>query len=511
MKADWEIYFPFSKIRPAQREAIDFVIDSFKNKTYANVQAATGTGKSAIALALAKYYSNIDGVSGAYIITTQKVLQKQYVNDFENIANIWGKDNYKCSNSEYRNVSCKTGSLLNILFKKACESCPYTLAKDRFLKSSISLTNVPYFLNLKDIPKRKLLIIDECHNIEQSIIDFVCINVRKELCEELNILFPEIDTIEQFNVWVKEHYSVELLKLLEQYKNDIVSMNEHQADFRLYLKKIEDLEVILSQLDRYLNHSQEKWVLSLGENFIEAKPLHAGPFIKSLLFSCAEKVLMMSATILDHDTFIRNIGISKNDSAFLNLPSPFKKENRKVYYAPVGSMSYSSIEKTLPVLHDTISSIIDEYRGKKGIIHTHTYTIAKYLKDNDKTGRLLLHDSRDRMDILEEHLKSKKDTILLSPSFTEGIDLRNDFSRFQIICKIPYPYLGDNYIKTKMQVCKNWYEWQTAKTLIQSLGRSIRSEKDYADSYILDSAWAFFYKKNRFLFPEWFREAVINL
>ena len=28
----------------------------------------------------------------------------------------------------------------------------------------------------------------------------------------------------------------------------------------------------------------------------------------------------------------------------------------------------------------------------------------------------------------------------------EGVDLKGDSSRFQIICKIPYPYLGDKLV-----------------------------------------------------------------
>ena len=33
----------------------------------------------------------------------------------------------------------------------------------------------------------------------------------------------------------------------------------------------------------------------------------------------------------------------------------------------------------------------------------------------------------------------------------EGVDLKGDCSRFQVICKIPYPYLGDKWVKARMK------------------------------------------------------------
>ena len=91
---------------------------------------------------------------------------------------------------------------------------------------------------------------------------------------------------------------------------------------------------------------------------------------------------------------------------------------------------------------------------------------------------------------------------------TEGIDLRDDLSRFQVICKIPYPYLGDKLIRKKMNKWKWWYPLQTAKTIIQAIGRSVRSKDDYATTYILDEDWDRFYRMNRRLFPEDFHETV---
>jgi len=90
----------------------------------------------------------------------------------------------------------------------------------------------------------------------------------------------------------------------------------------------------------------------------------------------------------------------------------------------------------------------------------------------------------------------------------EGVDLKDDLSRFQIMCKVPFPYLGDLVVKKRMEKNEKWYPYMTAKSIIQSLGRSIRNETDHAISYILDSDWDRFFSKNRNLFPNEFNTLI---
>lgn len=146
------------------------------------------------------------------------------------------------------------------------------------------------------------------------------------------------------------------------------------------------------------------------------------------------------------------------------------------------------------------------------IVHNcHTYKIADYIKNNiDKklSKRLLIHTTENRDEILKKHIQSKQPTILLTPSMSEGVDLKDDLSRFQIICKLPFPFLGDKRILLKNKLQPWWYSFQTVKMIIQSLGRSIRTPKDFAISYILDSDWEFFYNRNKHLFPEWIQKTI---
>ena len=157
---------------------------------------------------------------------------------------------------------------------------------------------------------------------------------------------------------------------------------------------------------------------------------------------------------------------------------------------------------------EAVKEILKAHKDEKGIIHCGSYKIAWYIKKNIKSPRLLIHDSFDRNEILQKHISSKDPTVLLSPSMTEGVDLKDDLSRFQIICKIPFPYLGDKLIRKKMSKWDWWYDLQTAKTLIQSVGRSVRNENDRAVTYILDTIWDRFYSKNKNIFPDNFKKSM---
>ena len=164
-------------------------------------------------------------------------------------------------------------------------------------------------------------------------------------------------------------------------------------------------------------------------------------------------------------------------------------------------MSKSTIDRTLPVMAQTVKLLLEKHSKDKGIIHCTNYKVAKYIKENVDSPRLMLHDSSNRDEVLKLHISNSDPTVLLSPSMMEGVDLKDDLSRFQIICKIPFPYLGDLVVQKRMEINNRWYSYMTAKSIIQSLGRSIRNESDHAISYILDNDWERFYRLNKLMFP----------
>jgi Rad3-related DNA helicase len=217
---------------------------------------------------------------------------------------------------------------------------------------------------------------------------------------------------------------------------------------------------------------------------------------------------MMSATIVDKTTFCSSLGIKNEEAAYLSIPSPFPVENRPIHYLPVGAMSKNAIDSTLPKLAEVISLLLEKHKNDKGIIHAANYKIARYIQENLKTDRLMIHDSTNRDEVLKRHIQCDEPTVLLSPSMMEGVDLYDNLSRFQIICKVPFPFLGDLVSVKRKDLRKNWYEMQTVKLILQSVGRSIRNENDHASTYILDDCFSGLYSKNKWMFPEDFQKSM---
>jgi ATP-dependent DNA helicase DinG len=51
---------------------------------------------------------------------------------------------------------------------------------------------------------------------------------------------------------------------------------------------------------------------------------------------------------------------------------------------------------------------------------------------------------------------------------------------------------------------------KTAISIVQAFGRSVRSKDDKAITYILDSDWDKFSKKNKDVFPEEFLNCIVK-
>ena len=109
---------------------------------------------------------------------------------------------------------------------------------------------------------------------------------------------------------------------------------------------------------------------------------------------------------------------------------------------------------------------------------------------------------------LDLHRASALPTVLVSPSLREGVDLPDDFLRFQVLTKLPYPDLGDPWTAARRQRDPRWYAVETAKALLQAYGRSCRHAEDHGVTYLLDAQFARFLQRYRVLLPEWFLDAA---
>ena len=79
--SDWRPFFPFPEVRPPQVKALDFLVQGFAEADDFFIESPTGTGKSPIAITLARWLAAED--QQTYLSTINIPLEEQYVKDFK--------------------------------------------------------------------------------------------------------------------------------------------------------------------------------------------------------------------------------------------------------------------------------------------------------------------------------------------------------------------------------------------------------------------------------------------
>lgn len=543
-KKDLAIYKP----RKEQKDAIDYIDSEYKsnplNKFFL-LNLPVGVGKSHLALMIADWFrKNVDRVSKVDIITNSKILQNQYADTYESIADLKGKENYEC---EQYACSCAQGSEFNRLNKTSCESCPYSSARENYMGGGISLTNFYLYIlyaiyNPKVMEARgaKVLIVDESHEFDDVMSDFITIKItenivkRYKFSREYEIIkqLKSITTIGQY-VHFLGFLQNEVISTLESMESGISTkprnVTQDKRDLKISkLLKTKNNDVKLMQLATDLKQLQLKievflkeykdnpnnWVLEssynekLKQRELSLEPIWAYDYLDKYVFSHYDMVFLMSGTILDKSLFCQLNGLDVSKAVYYSIPSPFNVKNRPIIYMPLGKMSYTNKTETFKRYIPYIKKLLEKYKGKKGIIHTNSFELSNWIKDSIKDPRLIFHDSTNKDEMLELHLRSEEPTVIVSPSMATGVSFDNDAARFQIIAKVPYPSLASQKNKLRQKNNPDWYSWKTVSGLVQMSGRPVRSNLDYADTIILDGSFGDVIKHSSQFIPDWIQNAI---
>lgn len=536
-------HFPFAEIRGNQKPTLN-VLNKWVSspEKFGILEGPTGFGKSPVDMCLGSYAKTMPGFGefkpGAYVLTPQKSLAEQYMKDFASmgLVELKGRNNYQCdkwTQLEGEPVDCEVGAMMNEsnALDDKCEACPYRAAKQRFMGSPLGTTNFDYYLNETNhagqLANRTLLILDEGHNTEDKILGLTDTVIDKKRCESYGIerlpIFNEGDN-DAVLAWLDNTF----MPAASSKSNELAkAFKEARDDERVTIaKKIKAIDRFLLRINRFRNSNDpgewfcwsdwdEKKSNNPGTGDLYIKPLTARLFADELLFNKAQKVLITSATILDFDTFRRNLGIDFKDSLCLAVDSEFPIENRPIFFNdPVGSMSYRNIDKTLPLMAVRIEALLRRYAKHKGIVHTNSYKInryiTQYLANTDLASRVITHDNSKgaRDAAIARHMSSPEPTVLISPSMLEGLDLKDDLGRFCIMTKVPYAAL-DPYVRARMKRDPQWYQWQTALKLVQGPGRVVRSKTDRAHTHMLDLDFADFIRRNNRQMPKYYLNSIV--
>jgi ATP-dependent DNA helicase DinG len=536
-------FFPLQRIRPSQEKSLLFVeqniLDGYRDII---IQAPTGSGKSAILIAICNWIKSRDdipGVKGGYYLTAQKLLQTQLENDqpilregLNNLRSIKSSVEYPCPVHK----NCGFGS-------RAKEKCPcqgidcaYKAAKGRFLASTIAVTNYAYFFAERryagKLEPRQLLALDECHNVERQVIRFVDLTINEAQLEKFAPTImgqvPPIDTLEELLAWVENVYVKEAISRLEA----LLELSEHGRDSHepdgrprggdQFARDAFDLDQHICKTNRAIKDAKENpkqwifWTERDAENKAQfiARPLHSGPFMDEMVDKGGTVRVYTSAYPGEKTIFCRSLGLNPDATPMCRLRSDFDPKNRRVVVFGVGQMGRKFQEETMPLVLKAVDKIVDKHKAERGIIHGHSYDICNkinaHLQNGDHGHRVIFPTKADQREEAFNRHAAMEGSILITPSMTEGFDFKDELARWQIMPKIPWPSLGDRQVKAKADMDPDWYSCETVKAVIQTCGRICRNVNDYGMTYVLDDDFWYLYKKAEHMFPKWFKESIVN-
>ena len=528
--------------RDIQVEALEFLKYQIRHgKKYMMINSPTGTGKSYFAVMFMNWYLTYINPDARFdLLTNSKILQNQYTREFPFIKSLKGQNSYTCHTY---NCSCQEGKEMNKALKRNCTSCPYDAAYLEWINSDVALTNFHLFDTLHlfvpghlEKKKSNVLIIDEAHDYEAVLCDFITMKISERSLKLLGFNdvkiqhvgheLTNVKTVLKFIDFINDYFLNELNMMLDNMKSLLGNPKITQPEKIKVSKYITNLEAAIEAYKTFSKTMDEgtddinNWVIDMDKEPNTSKksilpmtytvqPVWSHKYLEKYIWKHYDHVVFMSGTLLDKDMFAYLNGLDTKLCSYYDIKSPFSVKRRPIYYIKVGKMTFENKEATWEKQKKVLDNIVKRNKDNKGIIHTTNYEISnwikEYYKDND---RFLFHTSDDRDKILREHMESTRPTILVSPSMMNGVDLKDDLSRFQVIMKVPYPNIKSEKIKKRQKDNKDWYNWKTCVDLVQSYGRSIRSEEDWAETYILDESLSSVLRYNYKYLPEYFTEAI---
>jgi Rad3-related DNA helicase len=384
--------------------------------------------------------------------------------------------------------------------------------------------------------------VSNCHEFDDVMSDFISIKITETIIKKFHFA-NETEMVKQLKSVVNLETYIEFLRYFDneinntiididnsllagrdknsakrdsrhQKMNSILDLPSDDIKFMQLLNDLRQLSVkvgvFLTEYDDY----PDNWVVESSYNDktkmneLSLEPIWAHYYLQKFIWSRYDMVVLMSGTILDKKLFSEINGIDVDKSVYYSVSSPFAPENRRIIYMPLGKMSYTKKEETFKHYVPFFSKLLKKYSDVKGIIHTNSFELAKWIEDSVKDSRLLFHESNNKEEMLRLHFSSPKPTVLVSPSVSTGVSFDHEKSRFQVIAKIPYPSLASQKNKLRQKSNPDWYSWRTVAELIQACGRSVRSYTDYADTIIIDGSFSDLLKYSSNYMPLWFQESI---
>lgn len=471
--------------RPVQVTALRWLEDNWHAADVFVLNVPVGGGKSYIA-------ETVKRTTGGHVLTPTNLLIDQYIDTYAGANFLKGKDHYNCKSG----LTC--ADWVDTCEMEPCADCPYQEAKARATTESTFFNPMSYWYfgyQNEGAVLPPSLVVDEAHGLASFLSMLAGVRLRRS-----EYAFPATATHEvALCLWLSETAD-RLRKLRDAYR----------GNRREYLRISQEIK----QLDatrRGVEEAPENYAIWIEsghyrgkvETYLNVKPVVLPRYIADRALA-AQKVVLLSGTLPETD--VREL-VGDRPYLYLDLPSPIPVERRRVFADPVDfRLNYETPPAKLAA---AIQQSVESAPGAPATLVHVSYDLGKKLRPHLPKA----WHANATADQKEAQLEAfKRDGgVFLAAGCAEGLDLKGDLCRHNIIPKLIYPNLGDPVVKKRRAMAdgEEWYAVRTLTTLIQQAGRSTRSEADWSVTRVRDPNFARLYSRWKHKLPASFREAVV--
>ena len=550
------------QFREGQREVIEAICNHYLEDPEGTIilDAPTGSGKSLIAMWSAHILKELG--NRGYLVTSDLMLQDQYEEDFHKFKLGWpsvrGVDNYQCdvNGLTFSLADCK---MKGINYERAEQlscwnTCGYLQARRRAKELPVALFNYSYYLIQRNyvedkmvdqgkevpFPQRDFVFFDEAHKVDSIVQGHFSPRIDRGTTK----IFREVNRFIQKHAigaaWVTENRidsivdrlmreddHQELMKLIGEFRGIAVVYRKVQKaalkqsmtrfkqtdvpkEWQTFFGRMDRLKDIWCKFDDYHDIIKELGteaiVIKRSELETQFLCLEEALMIEKFLQKKSGFKVFMSATLGDIRSFAKHTKMG--NAKVIRMDNKFSYKKSPVVFINRHKLSFREREQNLPKVIEVLDKILDKHKGQSGIIHAGSYQFMNEINAQSKHSfNFITYDVAKERQGAIRNFNEQDGKILVGPSLLEGLDLKDDKSRFQIFFKVPYPSLNDPLVKAKMTAFADWYDWKTGIAIQQGAGRSIRSKDDWAITYILDACFRSLINKQDF-FPPSFKERI---
>lgn len=402
-------------------------------------------------------------------------------------------------NDHYSTVGLDIEDLKNLALKE--HFCPYYYSKNR--ASECEIVFLPYNLlftregraSLDISLKDKILIIDEAHNIYDSVIqlnsaevswnDLKAIGMAKGLSADLQTIIFKIQNfksschlpcvknvinflvdckISNFNMFEISE-TIEKGKLAQ--KNDMKSIFE----FTRFLK--------------FLTFSDEYGRIFLDQNKIKFLSVNPKMYFEDLK-EC--KSVLLAGGTMEPITQLKDIfpdllyfNYPAVSTQFLSLIIPETVTRKDIL------LNYTHRNEQLEDVLNTIIALCNPILTGGIIIFVSSTQILNIVKNSPKITNFRRKVYFEGSVSLDQFKNSPEILFaVMGGTLSEGINFNDDLCRLLIVMGVPYP-TKNLEIEEKAKFMKDYETLVAMKTVNQTVGRAIRHKDDYAAIIFLDS------------------------